>query len=50
MAEEDGKIIGFCGMWLVIDDAQITNVAVVEEARGRRIGEGTYGRSDANCA
>ena len=39
VAEEDGKIIGFCGMWLVIDDAQITNVAVVEEARGRKIGE-----------
>ncbi len=37
---EDGKILGFCGMWLVIDTAQITNVAVVAEARGLGIGEG----------
>lgn len=35
-----GNIIGFCGMWLVIDAAQITNVAVVETARGQGIGEG----------
>ena len=39
VAEEDGVIIGFCGMWLTIDAAQITNVAVVESARGRGIGE-----------
>ncbi len=40
VAEEDGEIIGFCGSWLVIDAAQITNVAVVESARGKKIGEG----------
>lgn len=41
VAEDDnGKIIGFCGMWLVIDSAQITNVAVLETARGQKIGEG----------
>ena len=34
-----GKIIGFCGMWIVIDSAQITNVAVLPEARGLGIGE-----------
>lgn len=39
VAKEDGKLIGFCGMWLVIDAAQITNVAVIETARGRGIGE-----------
>ena len=36
---EAGKIIGFCGIWIVIDSAQITNVAVLEEARGLGIGE-----------
>ena len=36
---EEDKIIGFCGMWIVIDAAQITNVAVLEEARGLGIGE-----------
>lgn len=41
VAENDnGGIIGFCGMWLVIDSAQITNVAVVEATRGQGIGEG----------
>ncbi|WP_342471798.1 ribosomal protein S18-alanine N-acetyltransferase [Metasolibacillus sp. FSL H7-0170] len=40
VAEENGEILGFCGSWLVIDAAQITNVAVVESARGRKIGEG----------
>ena len=34
------EILGFCGMWIVIDSAQITNVAVVEKARGQGIGEG----------
>ena len=36
---EQNKIIGFCGMWIVIDSAQITNVAVLKEARGLGIGE-----------
>ena len=36
---DDNKIIGFCGMWIVIDAAQITNVAVLQEARGLGIGE-----------
>ena len=36
---DSGKIIGFCGMWIVIDAAQITNVAVLPEARGLGIGE-----------
>ena len=37
--DDDQQIIGFCGMWLVIDAAQITNVAVLERARGLGIGE-----------
>lgn len=37
---EHGNIVGFCGMWLVIDSAQITNVAVIDAARGQGIGEG----------
>ena len=38
--DEENNIIGFCGMWLVVDSAQITNVAVIEAARGKKIGEG----------
>lgn len=41
IAEDNASnIIGFCGIWLVIDAAQITNVAVVESVRGQGIGEG----------
>ena len=39
VAEDETGIIGCCGMWLVIDAAQITNVAVVERMRGQKIGE-----------
>ncbi|MER2030938.1 MAG: ribosomal protein S18-alanine N-acetyltransferase [Solibacillus sp.] len=37
--DEYGEIIGFCGIWLVIDAAQITNVAVIQSVRGQGIGE-----------
>lgn len=32
--EKDDKVIGFCGMWLVIDEVQITNIAVDPDYRG----------------
>lgn len=38
--DEQDTILGFCGMWMVVDAAQITNVAVSKSARGRGIGEG----------
>lgn len=37
--DDSNQVIGFCGMWLVIDAAQITNVAVIKSARGLGIGE-----------
>ncbi|MFE8698566.1 ribosomal protein S18-alanine N-acetyltransferase [Cytobacillus sp. FJAT-53684] len=37
--EEDGKVIGYCGTWIVIDEAQITNVAILPQYRGRKLGE-----------
>lgn len=39
VAEENHTIIGFCGMWIVLDESQITNVAVMPEGRGKGIGE-----------
>jgi [ribosomal protein S18]-alanine N-acetyltransferase len=37
---EDGeKIIGYCGMWLIVDEAHITNIAVLPEYRGRKLGD-----------
>jgi [ribosomal protein S18]-alanine N-acetyltransferase len=37
--EEDNKIIGYCGAWVVIDEAHVTNVAILPAYRGRHLGE-----------
>ncbi|GAB3047027.1 ribosomal protein S18-alanine N-acetyltransferase [Virgibacillus ainsalahensis] len=37
--ELDNKIIGYAGTWIIIDDAQITNIAVMPEFRGQKLGE-----------
>lgn len=37
--EVEEKIIGYCGAWIVIDEAHITNVAILPEYRGRKLGE-----------
>ncbi|MGI6683960.1 MAG: ribosomal protein S18-alanine N-acetyltransferase [Bacillota bacterium] len=36
----DERVIGYGGMWLILDEAHITNVAVHPDYRGKRIGEG----------
>lgn len=36
-AEEDGKIMGYMGMWRILDECHITNVAVQPEYRQRGI-------------
>ncbi|NLY21421.1 MAG: ribosomal protein S18-alanine N-acetyltransferase [Tissierellia bacterium] len=38
VVEEDGKIIGYFGMWLIMDEAHITNIAVRKSHRGKGIG------------
>lgn len=37
--EEEGKIIGYCGVWIIIDEAHITNIAILPQYRGRKLGE-----------
>ncbi|HHY71878.1 MAG TPA: ribosomal protein S18-alanine N-acetyltransferase [Bacillus bacterium] len=32
-------VIGYCGMWIILDECHITNVAVLPEYRGRKLGE-----------
>ncbi len=34
----DGKVAGYAGMWIVLDEAHVTNVAVHPGLRGRGIG------------
>lgn len=37
-AEENGKIAGYMGMWKIIDECHITNIAVLPEYRNKGIG------------
>ncbi|GAB6988128.1 ribosomal protein S18-alanine N-acetyltransferase [Paenibacillus pini] len=37
--EWEGHTIGYAGMWTIIDEAHVTNVAVLEAYRGRKWGE-----------
>ncbi len=36
---EDGVPVAYAGMWLVLDEAHITNIAVREDKRGRGLGD-----------
>ena len=38
-AEEDGKILGYCGVVMVQDEGDITNVAVAKERQNQGIGK-----------
>ncbi|AQS60158.1 ribosomal protein S18-alanine N-acetyltransferase [Desulforamulus ferrireducens] len=38
VALEGEKVIGYAGMWLVLDEAHITNVAVHPNYRGKKLG------------
>ncbi len=38
VAKKDGRIIGYAGAWIIIDESHITNIAVLKEERGQGIG------------
>ena len=38
VAEKDGRIIGYAGAWIILDESHITNIAVLEAERGQGIG------------
>ncbi|MBE5796539.1 MAG: ribosomal-protein-alanine N-acetyltransferase [Clostridiales bacterium] len=38
VAEMDGKIIGYAGAWIILDESHITNIAVLSDYRGQGIG------------
>jgi ribosomal-protein-alanine N-acetyltransferase len=41
--EQDGVILGYGGMWLIIDEAHITNIAIREKYRGLGYGKELLG-------
>lgn len=36
--DENGKVIGYGGIWIVVDEGDITNIAVHPDYRGQHIG------------
>lgn len=39
VVEKEGEIIGYCGLWLIIDEAHVTNIAIHPNHRGNKYGE-----------
>ena len=39
VARYDNKIIGYAGMWIILDEAHVTNIGVLSDYRGAGIGE-----------
>ena len=39
VAKSDGRIVGYAGMWMIMDEAHITTIGVDPEFRGQKIGE-----------
>lgn len=37
VAEIDGQIVAYAGFWLIMDEAEITNVVVAKDFRGNKI-------------
>ncbi|MEK8128121.1 ribosomal protein S18-alanine N-acetyltransferase [Paenibacillus filicis] len=37
--ECDGHIVGYGGMWLIMEEAHVTNIAIGAEYRGRKLGD-----------
>lgn len=38
VADEAGEVVGFAGVWVIIDEGHITNIAVRKDLRGKGLG------------
>lgn len=39
LAETADGIVGYCGLWLVLDECHVTNIAILPDQRGKKLGE-----------
>ncbi len=37
--EKDKEVVGYCGIWIVLESAQITNIAISPKERGHQLGK-----------
>ncbi len=49
VAQYAGRIVGFAGAWVLVDEAHVTTVAVEPEARGKGIGRALMVELLARC-
>jgi len=40
---DNGKVVGYAGMWIILDEAHVTNIALRPEYRGRGLGRALLG-------
>ena len=41
--EDENRIFGYCGLWMIIDEAHITNIAILPSHRGKGYGALLFG-------
>lgn len=49
VAKKDDKIIGYGGMWIIIDEGHITNIAVLPEYRKQGVGDAILSKLISLC-
>lgn len=47
VADNDGTVLGYAGIWIIFDEGHITNVAVHPDYKGNRVGETLLGEMEA---
>ncbi|MCL6517492.1 ribosomal protein S18-alanine N-acetyltransferase [Alicyclobacillus sp.] len=50
VAEYRGRLAGYAGVWLILDEGHVTNIAVDPDFRGRHLGERLLRHLMAQCA
>lgn len=50
IAKTNDKVVGYCGVWLIVDEGHITNVAVHPDFRGHSIGKALIKELIKKCA
>lgn len=42
VAESDGCIVAYAGIWIILDEGHVTNIAVLEQYRGYHLGKALF--------